>query len=212
PGAKTRSVIAELDQKELQSRIFGKPKIQREVRDVKRKLQRQLARLGCYTGKIDGIWGTKSRRALSGFVGSASLPLINDRPSVKVIRLTESYSGSDCNVRRNSGYTQIARVSPDRSFKVVLTSKTDPTLQPATIPKFTTEVKKLDLSAVIPDGQNDEWLTTTRRKKKSVARKKSRVFAKAKAKAKPKSLRSSRPSRAKSWKKRTLARLLETSD
>jgi hypothetical protein len=45
-----------------------------------RALQRELKRAGCYTGKIDGVWGPVSRDAALMFVESAGLTLPSDQP------------------------------------------------------------------------------------------------------------------------------------
>lgn len=190
-GAKTRAIMARLDTREKQLRIFGDLKRREEISDVERQLQRQLARLGCYTGSIDGNWGTKSENALSLFNQSASLKLTSLSPHSSVLRLAESYTGTDCNVQRKTGNTQIAHSSSDESVKDGPASETNP---------------GYDLSAIAPDEQIVDHRETTTPKRNSVVRRKVRVRTKASSNRR---LYSRRPP-AKSWQKRTLARILES--
>lgn len=64
--------------------------------DLVRNLQRELKRVGCYWGDIDGDWGTGSKRAMSNFTDrvNASLPI--DQPDFILLTLVQGQSGSVC--------------------------------------------------------------------------------------------------------------------
>jgi hypothetical protein len=61
-----------------------------------RALQRELKRLGCYTGKIDGAWGPVSREAAIMFVQSAGLALPADKPYQAILRRSQQRFAPAC--------------------------------------------------------------------------------------------------------------------
>lgn len=64
--------------------------------ELVRNLQRELKRVGCYYGEIDGDWGTGSRRAMSSFTDrvNASLPI--DQPDFVLLALVQNSQGAVC--------------------------------------------------------------------------------------------------------------------
>jgi hypothetical protein len=63
-----------------------------------RELQRELRRVGCYDGAIDGTWSPGSRRAMKAFTDrvNASLPI--DQPDYILLRLLQSSTERVCGV------------------------------------------------------------------------------------------------------------------
>ncbi len=65
-----------------------------------RNLQRELKRVGCYHGDVDGSWGAGSRRAMGAFTDrvNASLPI--EQPDFILLTLLKSHNiaicGKDC--------------------------------------------------------------------------------------------------------------------
>lgn len=60
--------------------------------DIAEALQRELARVGCYEGVIDGIWGPASVRALTNFnhwVGGTAPPSVPTDEALVQLRATE---------------------------------------------------------------------------------------------------------------------------
>jgi peptidoglycan hydrolase-like protein with peptidoglycan-binding domain len=49
--------------------------------DLARALQRELKRVGCLSGEVDGVWGEQSRSALRNFARQAKLDVGEDSPS-----------------------------------------------------------------------------------------------------------------------------------
>ena len=47
-----------------------------------RDLQRELRRVGCYTGALDGIWNTSTRAAMKAFTGRVNAVLPIERPMI----------------------------------------------------------------------------------------------------------------------------------
>jgi hypothetical protein len=73
--------------------------------DLVRTLQRELKRVGCYWGDIDGDWGTGSRRAMAAFTErvNASLPI--DQPDSILLTLVQGQQGAVCGKGCPAGQT-----------------------------------------------------------------------------------------------------------
>ncbi|MGE0629496.1 MAG: peptidoglycan-binding protein [Hyphomicrobiaceae bacterium] len=63
---------------------------------VVRDLQRELKRVGCYPGAIDGDWGTQSRSAMRSFAESIRSSLPANEPDYILLTLVQGYSGIAC--------------------------------------------------------------------------------------------------------------------
>jgi hypothetical protein len=61
-----------------------------------RDLQRELKRVGCYTGKIDGEWGPVSRDAARMFVESVGLTLPSDKPYQAILTRSQQRVDPAC--------------------------------------------------------------------------------------------------------------------
>jgi len=68
------------------------------------EVQRELRRVGCYPGKLDGAWGPGSRRALSNFASAAGVR-VGDQPTAEVLAVVQAKSATVC-------ATQIAKPDP----------------------------------------------------------------------------------------------------
>ncbi len=67
--------------------------VPKEEKDYGPDLQRALSKLGCYNGRIDGIWGPASRRALSRALGASAR---NAVPSKELLSRLKSVSKTAC--------------------------------------------------------------------------------------------------------------------
>jgi len=76
--------------------IPPQPLTQKSVRERTLILQRELTRLGCQPGRIDGKWGPKGRRALTRFKRYAGLALPFDDLSTEVIEAAQQQSAKVC--------------------------------------------------------------------------------------------------------------------
>lgn len=61
-----------------------------------RALQRELKRLGCYTGEIDGAWGPVSRDAALMFAQSTGLALPSDKPYAALLTRSRQRFAAAC--------------------------------------------------------------------------------------------------------------------
>jgi hypothetical protein len=66
--------------------------------ELARNIQRELKRVGCYYGEIDGSWGVGSKRALTAFMDrvNASLPI--SEPDYILLALIRSQPAAACSV------------------------------------------------------------------------------------------------------------------
>jgi hypothetical protein len=60
------------------------------------RLQRELRRVGCYSGDISGEWTVASRRAMDQFVNRVNASLPTDRPDTVLLALVQSQAGTVC--------------------------------------------------------------------------------------------------------------------
>jgi hypothetical protein len=61
-----------------------------------RQLQRELARVGCYSGLVDGDWGGASRRAMQSFLDRVNAVLPVDDPAPVLIALVGNHAANVC--------------------------------------------------------------------------------------------------------------------
>lgn len=66
-----------------------------------RGIQRQLKRLSCYDGAVDGKWTPQLRAAIKVFADQVNAKLPVDRPDYILLRLTEAHEGRVCGTARS---------------------------------------------------------------------------------------------------------------
>lgn len=74
-----------------------------------RDIQKELRRVGCPIGAIDGDWGERSRSAMTRFVTNANASLPVDRPDVALLALLRNYRGNQCGATCPVGMTSNER-------------------------------------------------------------------------------------------------------
>jgi hypothetical protein len=77
-----------------------------------RALQRELKRVGCYAGKIDGAWGPVSRDAAIMFVQSAGLTLPSDKPYQTLLTRSRQRTAPGCTDTSPKVKERTARETP----------------------------------------------------------------------------------------------------
>lgn len=65
-------------------------------RDLARTLQAELARVGCYTIAVDGLWGPGSRRAMTAFNAAKGTALTVQSPSATALAAVAKETGQVC--------------------------------------------------------------------------------------------------------------------
>lgn len=73
--------------------------------DLVRSIQRELKRVGCYAGDVDGDWGVGSRRAMAAFTDrvNASLPI--EQPDFILLTLVQGHQSGICGKGCPAGMT-----------------------------------------------------------------------------------------------------------
>jgi hypothetical protein len=64
-------------------------------------IQRQLKRLSCYDGAVDGKWTPQLRAAIKVFADQVNAKLPVDRPDYILLRLAEAHEGRVCGAVRS---------------------------------------------------------------------------------------------------------------
>ena len=62
-----------------------------------KELQRQLRRVGCYSGEIDGVWTQSTRRAMQTFTNRVNAMLPVERPDHVLLAILQSQLDRICN-------------------------------------------------------------------------------------------------------------------
>ena len=68
-----------------------------------RELQRELARVGCYDGEINGAWTTSTREAMKAFIERVNAALPTNQPDAVLLTLVKGHSGKACGAPCPSG-------------------------------------------------------------------------------------------------------------
>src|SRR5262245_11946518 len=61
-----------------------------------RALQRELQRVGCYDGEINGNWSTSTRMAMKAFTDRVNASLPTDAPDYILLSLVQRHEGKAC--------------------------------------------------------------------------------------------------------------------
>jgi len=79
--------------------VTGTVEAQRGIespRQVPQDMQRELKRVGCFSGKVDGSWGAQSRKAVERFNEAAKLELQAETPSSQDVPKVKNFPGLVC--------------------------------------------------------------------------------------------------------------------
>jgi len=72
-----------------------------------RELQRELKRVGCYSGEISGVWTTSSRMAMKSFTDHVNATLPIDNPDYVLLSLVQAHQEMACGAPCPSGQAAI---------------------------------------------------------------------------------------------------------
>lgn len=64
--------------------------------ELVRSLQRELRRVGCYWGEIDGSWGGASKRSMASFAERVNSALPFEQPDYILLSLVQGHAGQAC--------------------------------------------------------------------------------------------------------------------
>ena len=87
---------------------FEQPVVPRSSEAIARELQKELKRVGCYAGRLNGEWTRSTREAMKDFSDRVNAKLPIDKPDSILLALVHGHSEKVCGVPCPSGQ------SPDR--------------------------------------------------------------------------------------------------
>lgn len=73
--------------------------------ELVRNLQRELKRVGCYAGDVDGDWGAGSRRAMAAFTDRVNASLPVEQPDFILLTLVQGHQSGICGKGCPAGMT-----------------------------------------------------------------------------------------------------------
>ena len=90
--------------------------------DLTRDIQRELKRVGCYKGELDGEWSPGTRRAMKSFVQGVNATLPIDAPDTILQTMVRGHPGDACGTACAKGHTA---VSDGRCLPTVIVQHSD---------------------------------------------------------------------------------------
>ena len=75
---------------------LGQPLVPRGRDAIGRQLQKELKRVGCYAGELNGVWTTSTRRAMQAFIDRVNAVLPIDQPDGILLALVQGHPGKVC--------------------------------------------------------------------------------------------------------------------
>ena len=70
---------------------------------IGRELQKELKRVGCYAGELNGVWTTSTRQAMVAFTDRVNAKLPTNKPDSILLALVRGYSSKVCGTPCPSG-------------------------------------------------------------------------------------------------------------
>ena len=92
-------------------------------------LQRELARVGCYSGEVNGVWTNSTRLAMQAFMDRINAALPTTRPDHVLLALVRGHAGKACGAACPSGQSL---AQGGRCIPTALLSGDPRNLQPTT--------------------------------------------------------------------------------
>lgn len=86
-------------------------------RSLVSQIQTELNRLGCDAGTVDGIWGTKSKTALSQFIKASGTAHISTEPSLAMLVQLKRSSGRVCHPSRSTRKQRIPEKASTKKIR-----------------------------------------------------------------------------------------------
>ena len=75
---------------------------------ITRQLQRELKRVGCCAGELDGVWATTSQSAMKAFTNRVNAELPTGKPDAILLALVQAHREKVCGVPCPRGQTLLA--------------------------------------------------------------------------------------------------------
>jgi hypothetical protein len=83
--------------------ILGQFLAPRDPDAIGRELQKELKRVGCYAGELNGVWTASTRQAMNAFTDRVNAKLPTNKPDGILLALVRGYSSKVCGIPCPSG-------------------------------------------------------------------------------------------------------------
>ena len=95
PAAPATTVFS-VRQRWLSMQVAGANAQSQDGDVLTKELQRQLRRVGCYSGEINGVWTQSARRAMQTFTNRVNATLPVERPDPILLAMLRGHPDKDC--------------------------------------------------------------------------------------------------------------------
>jgi hypothetical protein len=82
---------------------LDQPIVPRGRNAIGRALQKELKRVGCYAGQLNGAWTKSTRQAMNAFTDRVNAKLPTDQPDTILLALVQGYPNKVCGIPCPSG-------------------------------------------------------------------------------------------------------------
>jgi hypothetical protein len=127
------TIVTIVERPAERSLALGQPLNPRGRDAIGRELQKELKRVGCYAGELNGAWTKSTRQAMKVFTDRVNAKLPIDKPDDILLALVQAYPNKVCGVPCPSGQSlsHSQQCIPDvllaRSGRTKLTASRKPT-------------------------------------------------------------------------------------
>ncbi|MBX9590033.1 MAG: hypothetical protein K2X43_12060 [Hyphomonadaceae bacterium] len=112
-----------------------------------RELQRELKRVGCYSGEVNGVWTTSSRMAMKSFTDHVNATLPIDNPDYVLLSLVQGHQERACGAPCPAGQ---AATESGRCMPSAVLAKTPASPAPEAKGEPSAEKSATTTTAVVP--------------------------------------------------------------
>ena len=97
---------------------------------IGRELQKELKRVGCYAGELNGVWTTSTRQAMNAFTDRVNAKLPTDTPDSILLTLVQGYPNKVCGAPCPSDQSLSRTLQCTPNALLARTSETKPATSP----------------------------------------------------------------------------------
>jgi len=91
-------VVVTIAQHRVEPSVAPEPKsrMPKDRETIGRQLQKELKRVGCYDGELNGVWTRPTRQAMQTFIDRVNARLPTDEPDSILLALVQAYHDKAC--------------------------------------------------------------------------------------------------------------------
>ena len=92
------TIVVTIPQRPVERSVAPEPRysIPKERNAIGRQLQKELKRVGCYEGELNGVWTRSTRQAMKTFTDRVNATLPTDEPDNILLALVQTYHDQVC--------------------------------------------------------------------------------------------------------------------